>query len=166
MAVAIRRAAAARSGGVTATAAMTASRRRRRLSTALVRPTPPRQLYFLKQEANPPTGVARAQWMSQVNTSLEASDPEIFEIVEREKTRQVRACGDPTPPHPLASPGRARPQAHACAQMTGLQLIPSEVSISLRCATPHCAPPAAAPEAFAGCRRISPPARCWTRWAR
>ena len=114
MAVAIRRAAAARSGGVTATAAMTASRRRR-LSTAPVRPTPPRQLYFLKQEANSPTGVARAQWMSQVNTSLEASDPEIFEIVEREKTRQVRACGDPTPPHPLASPGRARPQAHACA---------------------------------------------------
>ena len=39
--------------------------------------------------------------MSQVNTSLEASDPEIFEIVEREKTRQVRACADPTP---LATP--------------------------------------------------------------
>ena len=106
MAVAIRRAAAARSGGVTATAAMTASRRRR-LSTAPVRPTPPRQLYFLRQEANSPTGVARAQWMSQVNTSLEASDPEIFEIVEREKTRQVRACGDPTPPLGLTRQGQA-----------------------------------------------------------
>ena len=106
MAVAIRRAAAARSG-VAATAAMTASRRRRRLSTAPVRPTPPRQLYFLRQEANSPTGVARAQWMSQVNTSLEASDPEIFEIVEREKTRQVRACGDPTPPLGLTRQGQA-----------------------------------------------------------
>ena len=70
-------------------------------------PHPPRQLYFLKQEANSPTGVARAQWMSQVNTSLEASDPEIFEIVEREKTRQVRACGDPTPPLGLTRQGQA-----------------------------------------------------------
>ena len=105
--------------------------------------------------------------MSQVNTSLEASDPEIFEIVEREKTRQVRACADPTPlATPLGLTRQARPQAHACAQMTGLQLIPSEVSASLRRAIPHCAPPAAAPEALAGCRRISPPARCWTRWAR
>lgn len=31
------------------------------------------------------------QWMSQVNTSLSDSDPEIFDIVEREKNRQVRA---------------------------------------------------------------------------
>ena len=29
--------------------------------------------------------------MSQVNTSLSESDPEIFDIVEREKNRQVRA---------------------------------------------------------------------------
>ena len=29
--------------------------------------------------------------MSQVNTSLADSDPEIFDIVEKEKNRQVRA---------------------------------------------------------------------------
>jgi hypothetical protein len=31
----------------------------------------------------------RLQWMSQVNTSLADSDPEIYDIVEREKHRQV-----------------------------------------------------------------------------
>jgi hypothetical protein len=37
--------------------------------------------------------------MSQVNTSLADSDPVIFDIVEREKNRQVRA----RPRHPLAA---------------------------------------------------------------
>ncbi len=39
------------------------------------------------------------QWMSQVNTSLADSDPVIFDIIEREKNRQVRA----RPRHPLAA---------------------------------------------------------------
>ena len=65
--------------------------------------------------------------MSQVNTSLSDSDPEIFDIVEREKNRQVRTR--PLLEHlqrcsltSVTADGAIRPE-----QMTGLQLIPSEV---------------------------------------
>ena len=60
--------------------------------------------------------------MSQVNTSLEESDPEIFDIVEREKHRQVRDAAVASLSH---EPARSRQNSRdgCCALLLLLLLL-------------------------------------------